>query len=161
MHDLGTEFFRRLFVGRDAIATKGIVLSDTGDADPGFGDGDRIGNGILAGIAACSEYITVPVLTRNGIGHRRLHNKDLLKLLRHRQYRQSNTAAGRSDGQVHLVVAVKLGKQHFGSFGLELGILDVELYIAAIDLIGSLGEVFKPHFKTGNLRLAVDLVGAA
>ena len=48
MNNLGAEFLSRLLVSRNPVPTKGIILGDGGDANARFGNGDGVGDGILA-----------------------------------------------------------------------------------------------------------------
>jgi len=60
----------------------------------------------------------------NRIGYRRLYNEDLLEIPGYRKNSQGHSTTRWPYGQIHLVIAVQLGEEHFSPCSLELCVLN-------------------------------------
>src|SRR6266540_7065211 len=157
--DLGPELLDLRLVGGDAVLAEGVVLGDRGDRDARLGDGQRVGDGILARRAAGAEDVAIPMLARDAVGDGRLDQQHLLELGRHRQDGQRRGARRGPDDQVHLVVGVELGHLLLGDVGLELVVLDQHLDLAPEHFHLAARGVLEPELEARDGLLGVDLEG--
>ena len=81
-------------------------------------DRHRIRDRVLRGVAAGAEDVAVPLVAGDVVGHRRLHDQDLLALLGDGQHRERGGRRRRTDRNVDLVVLVGFGERVLATSGL-------------------------------------------
>ncbi|MNZ91692.1 hypothetical protein D3C78_1106860 [compost metagenome] len=155
MHQLA--FLDRILEGLDAVAAEGVVLRQRGDCHARAVNGDGIADRILAGIAAGTEDVLVPLVTGDRVGHGRLDQQDLLVLLGHGQHGQRHARSAGPHGDVGLVIRVGRGQLALAQIGLALVVFLYHHQLLAGHRHAAARGVFQAHHQAGLGLLAIGL----
>jgi len=93
----------------------------------------------------------------NGVCDGRFDDKDLLKFPGHRKTGQGHGAACWSYREIHPVLFIKLGEEHYSLLRLAPGLFYDQLHISPDDLIRALGGIFQTYLKSCNLLSCVNI----
>ena len=157
MHQFGAGGGQGGAEGGDAVTAEGVVLGEGGDHHAGLADGERVGDGVLRGIAVDAEDIAVPFVAGDAVGDGAVDDQEFLVFERDRQHCEGDSAGGAADSEVHVLIAIGLGEQVAGDVGLGLAVFFDQLDFAAGDGVGAVGGVFQAELEADGELLGVGL----